>query len=273
MKIALPWLSDQNFDSLAQEHNITFENKLDNFDHLLNFLEEHKNERFNISIDFSKYDFDLEKMRFAKIVNPNIHIVLIDYQPKNIQILKENKINFYFSSFFAANSFRVLENLVNIGATDVYIIDDLCYQLSDVHKFCQQHHVQCRLILDQIASHQNYTENNLRAPYFVPEIIDELSQYIDVFEFAENESKKRLQTLYQIWFEKKTWRENLKYLYPQLQLDIPNQSLISDFIKYKMNCRYKCSYGSACKKCNQFADIAHILFDKQIEYVLPKKEG
>lgn len=41
-----------------------------------------------------------------------------------------------------------------------------------------------------------------------------------------------------------------------------------------MNCGYKCGYGSVCKKCNQFKEIADDLHEKHIEYVLSKeKEG
>lgn len=39
-----------------------------------------------------------------------------------------------------------------------------------------------------------------------------------------------------------------------------------------MNCRYRCAYGSACKKCNQFKEMADDLYKKNIEYVLPTEE-
>lgn len=270
MKVALPWAKE--IESLTDEFNITFANTPGNFDWLLDFLEQHKDNRFNITIDTSEYEFDLDKLKFAKLVNPNIHIVL-NYQD-DFTILQDLGINYYFNSHAAAESFRQLELFVTLGATDVYIVDDLCYQLNKVRDFCDEHNVQVRMILDEIPSRRPDAENDPRAPYFIPEMIEELAQYIDVFEFVENTSLLRLKTLYKVWFENEEWRENLRFLYPKLELEIHNQSLIPDFIKYKMNCGYKCSYGSVCKRCNQFLEMAQILFDKNIEYNWPReKEG
>ncbi len=135
-----------------------------------------------------EYEFDLEKLRFAKLVNSNIHIIIDTYIPADLELLQKFNIDFYLSSAHAAGNFRELEFLVSLGVTDVYIIDDLCYQLDKVKKFCQQHNVNSRLILNEIPSQRSDANNDSRAPYFVPEVIDELSKYIDVFEFVENES-------------------------------------------------------------------------------------
>ena len=74
---------------------------------MLTFLEQHNDKRFNIRIDTTDYDFELEKLRYAKIVNPNIHII-VDYIEEK-EILQKMNINFYFSSAYAATSFRQLE--------------------------------------------------------------------------------------------------------------------------------------------------------------------
>lgn len=51
--------------------------------------------------------------------------------------------------------------------------------------------------------------------------------------------------------------------------------MIPDFNIYKMNCGYRCAYGSACKKCNQFKEMADDLHKKGIEYTptLHKRKG
>ena len=273
MKVALPWLNSEEFQLLAQEYNIVFENSPNNFNKLLAFLEKNNNIRFNIKIDTFNYEFDLEQLRYAKIVNPNIHIIITTYWPEDLELLKKLNIDFYLSSDYAANSFRNLEYLTTLGVSDVYIVDDLCYQLDKVRKFCDKNNIQLRFILDEIPSRNKNADEDPKTPYFVPEVINELDQYVDVFEFTENDSKAKLRTLYKIWFEKQEWRENLRNLYPQLKMDIPNQSLISDFINYKMTCGYKCAYGSSCRKCNQFLEIANIRYKKNIEYVPKKKEG
>jgi len=51
--------------------------------------------------------------------------------------------------------------------------------------------------------------------------------------------------------------------------------MFPDFSLFKMNCGYKCAFGSVCKKCNQLKEIADNLHNKNIEYILQKleKEG
>lgn len=39
-----------------------------------------------------------------------------------------------------------------------------------------------------------------------------------------------------------------------------------------MNCQYKCAYGSACRKCNQFVGIAEDLYNKRIQYKIDPTE-
>lgn len=48
--------------------------------------------------------------------------------------------------------------------------------------------------------------------------------------------------------------------------------MVPDFTIFKMNCGYRCMQGSACKKCNQFTEMAQDLYNKHIEYILPKEE-
>ena len=273
MKIALPWA----FDTRKQdtwEYNIFFQNtRKDKFDSLLIFLQEHNTERFNIIIDedLNDYIFDLKELKRAKDINPNIHIVIKPYL-ENIQILKNLNISFYFPFNFAATNFRELEALIEMGVSDVYIADDLCYQLEKVHNICHTNNVQLRLLLDRVNSFKENANNDPKAPYFVPEVIEELAKYVDIFEFSENTSKARLNTLYRIWFEKKEWRDSLNYLYPLLEIFIPNQYLLPYFIAYRMNCGYKCAEGSVCKKCVQFLEIAQILYKKENEFAAQKRK-
>ena len=57
MKIALPWHPNKD-RQFADEYNITFSNKPNNFENLIEFLSNHPDERFNITIDTKEYEFD-----------------------------------------------------------------------------------------------------------------------------------------------------------------------------------------------------------------------
>ena len=210
-------------------------------------------------------DLTIEQMEALYAENEEIHYQISRSNPLHIK-MKQKGLPFYFPSTEAAISFRQLEEYVQLGCTDVYIADDLCYNLEKVRKFCDINNLQIRLVLNRIASFRNDKGVDPRAPWFAPEAVDELSKYIDIGEF-DCDSWLQINTYYRIWFERQEWRENLKHIYLDMGMDIPNQSLMPAFESFKMNCGYRCAYGSPCKKCNQFIEIAQDLFSKHIEYI------
>ena len=195
--------------------------------------------------------------------------------PANVTLveeMREHKLKYFFNTSAAPSSFLLLEEQLMLGVSDIYICDDLCYNLEKVRKACDKYNVQVRLVLNEIPSRRFDKGENSRAPIFIPECSEKLSEYVDIGEFNTS-SWVKIGTYYKIWFKKKEWRENLKFIYKDLQIDIPNESLIPNFIDFKMNCGYKCGYGSCCKKCEQFVDIARDLRGKNIEYDKGEKNG
>ena len=271
MQLAIPWTPNkQNYD-IPCEYNIKFVNKPDNLDNLIEFLTNHPDERFNISIDTSEYNFDFNKIKILNNIHKNIYIKLTSQTANQQKILKDLGIKFFFDQTYFIFNYRMLEDIAALGVTDVYIADDLCYDLSNVRKACDKLNLSVRWILDVIPSGTVNKNADPRAPWMIPENIDELSKYVDTFEFSENESWAKLDTLYKIWFKNKQWRENLKALYPQLEIDIWNQSVVPDLHKVRLNCKYKCAYGSKCKKCEQIIDIANNLYANNFYYDLPRE--
>jgi len=273
MKVALPWVKNKIDLDMQCEYNITFINKNDNFNKLIEFLSQYPKERFNIAIDISEYSFDFNKLKILKNINPNIYIKLSTKNLNQYKILKDLNIKFFFDYSYPIFNYRMLEDISKLGVTDIYIADDLCYDLANVRKACDKLGISLRWILDIIPSEARDKSSDPRAPWVIPENIEELSKYVDTFEFLENNSEARLDTLYKIWFKKKQWRENLKALYPELDIDVWNQSLSPELVKYKLNCKYKCSYGSRCKKCVQNIEIANNLYRNNFIYDIPKERS
>lgn len=259
MKVAIPWSANIK-NRYGDEYNITFNQAKNNFDQLFDFILKYKDTRFNITPE----DMTFQQMEVIDNINPLI-FYKIPFDKTIIEKLKNKNMKFFFNEFFAPSSFSSLEEQIILGVTDIYICDDLCYNLEKVKKVCSNNGVQVRLILNEIPSTRFDKGINPKAPIFIPECLSELSNYVDIGEINAN-SWAKIGTLYRIWFERKEWREDLQYIYPELQISIPNQSLIPNFIDFKMNCGYKCGYGSPCKKCEQFVEIARDLHSKNIEY-------
>lgn len=148
---------------MTDEYNISFSDKPKNFEVLLDFLQKHTDVRFNIQIDTSEYDFDFNKIHILNVIHPQLYIVT-DYRSGEYKKLKSMNVKFYFSSNLMADSFRSLEHIVDLGATDIYIADDLCYSLEKVKRFCAQHGVRSRLVLNRIPSKRDDCNTDVRAP-------------------------------------------------------------------------------------------------------------
>lgn len=106
----------------------------------------------------------------------------------NYSKLQELGIKFYFSPDFPIVNFRLLDYVIQLGVTDVYIMDDLCYNLEKVRAAADKANVRIRLILNRIPSMLLNKGENVRSPIFIPETVDELSKYIDTVEFDSGES-------------------------------------------------------------------------------------
>ena len=270
MKIALPWSIDEEIRNYTDEYNILYVEKPNNYEDLIIFLKDKPNARFNLIIP---PDFDIEKLIVLTTLYPNVYICT-KYEYGIYKKYKDFNIPFYFDTSFLISTFRDLEYVANLGVTDVYIQDDLCYNLKNVRKFCDLHNLRVRLIVTQIPSHLPDRGLNIRSPWFIPEVVDELSKYIDVIEFEGPRARQWIQikTLYEIWHKDREYRNNIQDINSDLQIEIPNQSLIPNFLIYKMNCQYKCAYGSACRKCNQFVSMAEDLYNKKIQYKFDPNE-
>lgn len=185
----------------------------------MEFLSTHQEDRFDIIIDTSDYSFDYSKLKVLNAIHKDLHF-MIPPKEEIYNKLKEYGFKFYFGPEYAATNFRSLERLAKTGTSAVYIADDLCYNLECVRKACDSYGLELRWILNAIPSFSPDKGSDVRAPIMLPECIDYLSEYVDVYEFAENRSWARLDVLYKTWFIKKQWRENLRALYPELEIDI-----------------------------------------------------
>lgn len=153
----------------------------------MEFLSTHLDDRFNIAIDTSEYSFDYAKLKILNAIHHNLYFI-IPPREEICTILRKNNIKFYFDSSAAATNFRSLEQLAKIGVSSIYIADDLCYDLKRVRAACDKYGLEIRWILDAIPSFFSNKTMDVRAPIMLPECIDDLDKYIDVFEFSENKS-------------------------------------------------------------------------------------
>ena len=133
---------------------------------------------------FLDRDIDFTSLELAAREHNDIAVRLMGYQFNQIQNLKDINIKFFFDeNAIPCYSFGVLETLINLGVSDIYIYDNLCYNMNKVKEKCEQNNIKTRLVVNCIPSVDPDKGSKYTSPIFCPRDMKELEQYIDVIEF------------------------------------------------------------------------------------------
>ena len=265
-KIAGPYryLNPVN-DSLC-EFNIRFDKDKNNFEKLIEFVNMYKDKRINIECVNPDVPLLSKLLQFNK--NLYLNVQWFHVNVATVQKIKDAGFGVYYGSACPAYSYKVLRDYIDLGVSDVYIAGDLMYRLPDVRKICTEANVRMRVVVNRIS---NFlwgfgVGKDPRDMFFRPEDMPLLDNLFDVFELDCDNSK--FDTLMDIWFIDKKWPDDLRIISPDLGFYVPNQSLIPDFTRYKINCGFKCASNpnSRCRKCKQFIEIAEKMAQKGIGY-------
>lgn len=193
-------------------------------------------------------------------------------QLMSVPKLKDRGLRFFFDSNYNINSFCQLQDILDFGVTDVYLNEDLCYDLPRVRELCNQYHVRTRVIVNKIPMLTLGKSTDVTAPIYLPENLGVMSRFYDVIEFELEGSWNRFDVLHKIWFLDETWRGNARDINIDLGLDISGTGFFYTLCEEKMTCKHKClTEGSSCKKCQQYMDIVNIMEEKGFEYTLDGK--
>ena len=214
----------------------------------------------------------IEKLNLIQDLHSNFYIRIQKGQEELIPIYQENNIKYFLDYIFNINSFCRLQDAIDLGVTDVYVMEDLCYRLPQVKSLCNQYGIQIRLLVNMISSFTLGRENDVTAPFYVPENMEQLELYYDVIEFELFGSWNRFDTLYKIWFVDGQWADDLKFINFELNINIPGGSFPRELCEYKMKCGHRCiERQSACRKCQQYVELAQSMARKGIEYTKEHK--
>lgn len=264
-KIAIPFLLNSRLNDIAAEFNIDFDNTFNNFDKLMEFIDMYPDTRINISF-VNGLDKTMAK-RLSRY-SDNVYIRLQASDIGSCPTLAENNIKYFFDRSVSAGTYASLDDFIALGVTDVYIVDDLVYNLKVMRKWSDEHNIKLRLILNRIPSVALSAGMNPKSPIFRPDDIDLFQEYFDCFEFAFEEypDKVQLETMYKIWFEDKKWYGELSEINTDIKFSFPNYSIIPFHRDFKFNCCRKCEMkmNNPCRKCTQIIEIANQLAENSI---------
>ena len=268
VNIATPFkLNNDEWDPIISEYNVLFRHERNSQEKLLEFAEEYPDKRINIETN----KIDVSFLSVLNKAHDNIYIRLTDISDfQYVEVFKEKGIKFFFDvKCLPANSIASLDYLLSLGVSDVYLADDLLYDLRETHLFTSSHNVGIRIVLNTVMANVPYTDQ-AKTPWFPPDTFHIIEKYISTVEFdcGRPFNWNAFGVYYRAWFDRKDWHGNLNEIILGLDIDVLNDSIVGeDLIRYKIHCRHHCTNAkSHCRKCDQFVELSQKLASKNIGF-------
>lgn len=265
--LAIDFNIDSKFNNKASEYNITYRPQTQKMDKLIDFLD-YADKRVNVRFVSDLADDEVlvpEKDIDAMMEHDNCYIRLDSYNyPDYSEYLIENDYRFFYDYTMAAYNWISLSKYVNNHPTDIYIVDDLVYDLWKVKKYCDDSNVRLRVILNKIPS-WNLDIEDPKTPIYTPNSYEYLNNFYNTAEFVYD-SELQLEALYKIWFVKHRWKSNLQEINNELTFELDNRCLSPMYVESRSECGLKCIKGGTCRKCHEFIKLAETLKSKGWEW-------
>ena len=231
----------------ADEWNIIFNEKDTT---LLEFLDNHLDKRINLIIA------DIKLFNFCEEITKKYSNVYILFKDIDLKILKDANITFKFFTNTLVNNIDIMQQLIDLKVTDIYIVEQLGFELEKISKYLHNNNIQVRAF-PNVAQSQWKDLSALKKFFIRPEDLELYAQYIDVIEFFEVD--KKIDIYYDIYINKRKWFGRLDEIIIDFNSSLDNKYVIPKFAELRAGCRRKCLQGENCNRCEQIENLASSL--------------
>lgn len=263
MKYCINYYKDFRYLNEVDEIIFTPKDMNDNF---VKYIEENFKQEQRIIVNLTTANLAsmtpiIDKL---KSVHP-YYAIIIDYNNGSYEYVKD-KYNFFFGKY--CKTFDEVYTFIDMGVTDVYIVETLGFSLADMGIYAKDHGVFVR-VLPNVA--QSTLGSTSRLPqenkFFIrPEDTDIYEDYVTVFELFGDVSK--LSVTYEI-YKAKEWHGPLNYIIQGFKDELFNLDNKAPFGKYRLNCKQRCY---KCQMCSVQRDLNKFLTDNKLK-VVEKKDA
>lgn len=251
---------------------------------LIPYLQEHKNQRIIFDIQDAQKFLKESGLLYLQTLkqdekDPGNWVVRFPslFDPKtigaeDIEKVKEAGIPFFFKTYI--DRWDMLWGLLDMGVSDIYIVNELGFDLQTVHNLCAKYNCKVR-VFPNIAQSSWYTTPDLKKFFIRPEDIDEYKDVVDVFEFFEETEEENInlgEVLYNIYANQKIWYGKLKEIILNFDGDLDGRYTHPIWVTRRINCNKKCLKGSKCDMCNTVAGFGETMSKVGISVTKPKPE-
>ena len=181
------------------------------------------------------------------------------YDKKITDILKETDLKYFFQ--IHANNWDTFTGLVNLGVSDIYVTENLAFELDKVAEIAHKKNIKIRTYPNVAQSRWEELEDIYK--FFIrPEDIEVYEDYVDVCEFYG--LAKEVDTFYKIYAKDKKWFGDLKEIIIGLNNSLDSRYIIPRFALNRIKCGKKCLKDSKCQICNRILDLSENLKEAKL---------
>ena len=235
------------------------------------FIPKHQNQRIIIELK-DDYEDNLESLK--KILNiykerPQLKFDLLvnNFEQEFIDLLKNSDIKYFFHIY--VNNWDTFRGLIALGASDIYIVENMGFELDKIAAIAHEHNIQIRVFPNVVQSSWNDIQDIYK--FFIrPEDIDVYEKYIDVYEFYGN--SKKTEVYYNIYKNNKIWFGNLKEIIIGMNSDLDSRYIIPRFADKRSRCGKECFKGGKCKICDRIIELSQSLKDADLIVKIDRKD-
>lgn len=240
-----------------------------NLEDLKEYCELHKDQRINLCIN--NYDDAIDNKKFFvpfdfQKDNPsyNVKIRLPEWDEAYFKDVKKMypECKIYFNLYI--NDWDLLYEFLDRGVSDVYIVEQLGFELDKVAQVVHDKGVQIR-VYPNVAQSQYKALDDILKFWIRPEDVEDYEPYIDVFEFFGDANKQNL--YYNIYSKDKKWMGDLKEIIIDLENSLDSTCLVPRFCKKRITCGRSCMKGGNCRMCNHVIALAKSLGETPLRII------
>lgn len=238
------------------------------------FIPAHLNQRVIVQlIEEDNIDTIVNNLKkIISIYNENkdikFDIQLPFYNQKFMEELKDTNLKYFFK--VAANSWDKFTGLISQNVSDIYITDELAFELDKVAEIAHKNNIKVRIYPNIAQSRWDKLSDILK--FFIrPEDIEMYEPYVDVCEFYGDKAQQ-IDTYYKIYQEDKKWFGDLQEIIIGLDSKIDSRYIIPRFAEKRIKCGKDCLKGGKCEMCKRILDLSEQLENAHLIVQIDKEK-
>lgn len=238
------------------------------------FIPAHLNQRIIVQlIEEDNIDTIVNNLKkIISIYNENkdikFDIQLPFYNQKFIEELKDTNLKYFFKA--AANSWDKFTGLISQNVSDIYITDELAFELDKIAEIAHKNNIKVRIYPNVAQSRWDKLSDILK--FFIrPEDIEMYEPYVDVCEFYGDKAQQ-IDTYYKIYQEDKKWFGDLQEIIIGLDSKIDSRYIIPRFAEKRIKCGKDCLKGGKCEMCKRILDLSEQLENAHLVVQIDKEK-